>query len=1118
MTTLQAYARDVLGTDVDGDAFAARSFIELGGDSLRALRLAALARENLGVRVPVGALLGAAPLAQVLAESAPVVATTIEPRAAGSVSHAQRGMWLIERVAGGSPYNLVFLGFVERGALDLDALERAVAATAARHPGLRTVYRDDTDEVKAHVLDAHVPAVPVVTCGGPVTAFGDFVRAYAAERGREPFDVATAPAYRFHLIQHSEGRQALVLSAHHMLLDGWAVGLLLDEIITRHDTLCSGTPEKYTGQGVSPQALSRHQERLRAAGVWDQQAEFWIKHLDGVPPVLELPADRQRPPIQDGSGARIPIDLGAAASAEVAARSRALGITPFSFLLAAFGLTLSRWTGVNRLLVGVPLAGRDTSELTQLMAVTGNLVPVRVEVDDDATGTAYLRAVHASLSASIDAGDLPFEELTRRIGTPRSPGSHPLVQVSFGMHDQLVPEHIDTAAARIRLEEGHGGGAQFDLSFLIGRSTPALAGHLEYATALLRTGEAEAFVADFTAAVTQLAASADGRLEEVRCIDPARRTILDQINATRTEFPEVSVDELFRQVVQRAPDSLAVAEGSVRLTYAELANAAAHQAALLAEAGVKPGDRVLVGLDRSVAETVAVLGCLWAGAAYVGVELGGAAEHTDKIVVAAAASAALVHPAHARRLHDRGIPTVATWDESWGDIQNVAAPAEPSPARLAYVAFTSGSTGQPKGVCVPHRAVVRLILDPGYVRTGPAERMLRLSPLAFDASTLELWGALATGAALVIQPAGLPTPSELGDFLRAEKVSVAWLTAGLYRLVEEFAPESFAVLKQLLTGGDVVPHEHVAATLRRHPQLVVTNGYGPTENTTFTTTHTVTDPEEIDGPLPIGLPIPGTRVHVLDSRHRIVPPGAVGELYTSGLGLADGYLGDEVETARSFGLFSPDVPHRLYRTGDLVRLDTRGRVRFLGRRDDQVKLRGYRVELSAISEALRTDPRVQDAVVAVTSGDSAEKRLIAAVIPAARERASTAELRGMLAQRLPSYMVPALWAVVDRIPVTANGKVDRRALALVAGPATGTVAVAGPDRSATLAREVFTEALGRPGLDVAADTDFFAVGGNSLGAVRLVRLVKERAGVSVKVRDFLRNPTPGGLGTMLEKG
>ncbi|MFI7498891.1 amino acid adenylation domain-containing protein [Streptomyces sp. NPDC049687] len=1159
--TREALALSVLGDGVDPAGFATETFLSLGGDSLRAMRLAAQVQEQLGLRIPVLELLGGRPLAEVLAgarveqaagaadgdtsAAVPGVAHGEESGAAeraGSgdatddtaLSPAQRGMWLIERVAGGSPYNLVFTAYAEDGGrIDRGALAKALTETAARHEGLRTVFRessrDGEDDVVREVLGAHTPQLTEIVYEGPVEEFEAFVRREGAEQGRRPFDLSAAPAWRLLHFSHPAGRDAVVLAAHHMVLDGWAVGLLLRELFARHAALTGTGPEPDAATAVPVRALSGRQEALRARGVWDDQAEFWKSHLDGVPTTLELPADRQRPALQDAAGERTGLDLGPTLSAAVTERARALGVTPYAFLLGAFGLALGRRTGTRSLLVGVPLLGRQSDELERLIAVAGNLVPVRVDIDDEADPAAYLRSVHASLGRSIDAGDLPFEELVSRLGVERSLGCHPLVQVCFGMHDQLVPQSLDAGTARLRVEEGHGGGSQFDLTLLIGHSDPAYAGHVEYATGVWTEAETRAFVADFLAGVEELATADAARLEDVRCISADGHARLAELNDTRREFPDTSLDALFRAAAARTPDAVAVRDDSAQLTYAQLADAAREQARLLRATGVRAGDRVLVGVERSVAEAVAVLGVAWAGAAYVGVEQSATDAHLARIVARAQPTAALVGPVDgetAARFRALGTEPVAVWEPAWEPAPDPVDPGESvpeDPARLAYVAFTSGSTGEPKGVAVPHRAVIRLVHEAGFVRLGPGERMLRLSPLAFDASTLEVWGALLTGATLEVHPAGLASPTELGAFLREREITVAWLTAGLFRLVEEFAPDSLGGLKQLLTGGDVVPHEHTARVLSRHRGLVVTNGYGPTENTTFTTTHSVSSPDEVDGPLPIGRPVPGTRVYVLDARRRLLPPGAVGELYAAGAGLADGYLGNPDETARSFGAFSPDVPERLYRTGDVVRVDSRSRLSFLGRADDQVKLRGYRVELSAIADVLTGHPAVQDAVVLVTEGDSAEKRLVAAVVPAPGAALAATDLRSLLQQKLPAYMVPTLWTIVDGIPVTANGKVDRRALAADAVPAGRAKRDAADPDAAAIARiiELFAEIAeasagsGTAGID--ADTDFFMVGGNSLGAVRLMRKVKEHLGATVRLRDFLLSPTPAGLWALVAK-
>ncbi|HEV2641042.1 MAG TPA: amino acid adenylation domain-containing protein [Actinocrinis sp.] len=745
-------------------------------------------------------------------------------------------------------------------------------------------------------------------------------------------------------------------------------------------------------------------------------AEVWARRLAGVPTVLEIPADRPRPLTRAAGTDRLPIAVPPETAEAVLARSGELAVTAPAFLLAAFGLMLGRMTGAGRLLVGVP-------------APAGDVLPVRIDIDDDHGPDAFVQSVHESLAWASAAEAATLRQIAERLGLDPSGPIHPLVQVSFAAPGEPAAQ----------TEEADGAGPRFDLSVRIGQDGPDYTGHLEYATDLWSRDEADGFVLTFLAAVQQLAAAPAGEdtaLADVRCISSAGLELLARLNQTAGDFPATSLDALFRAEAARRPDAVAVRDEKSALTYRGLADAAAEQARLLRAAGVRDGDAVLIAVQRSVAEAVAVLGTLWAGGTYVGVDLAQPAAHTARIVAKAAPTAAIVDEDGVEAVSRHSVPAVSPWQPDREPGGPPPAPAAADPDRVAYIAFTSGSTGEPKGVAVPHRGVIRLVHGADYLALGPGERVLRLSALAFDASTLELWGALLSGAALEVCPPGLLSPGELAEFIEDREVTVAWLTAGLFRLVQEFAPTSMGRMRQLLSGGDVVPHEHVARALRDNPGLTITNGYGPTENTTFTTFHSVTDPGQVDGPLPIGTPVPGTRVYVLDRRARLLAPGAVGELYAGGEGLAVGYVGDQAETDRCFGFFSPDVPERIYRTGDLVRIDRAGRIHFLGRADQQVKIRGYRIELTAISDALTGYPEVQDAVVTVADGAAADKRLLAAVRLAPGAAATPVDLRNRLAERFPSYMVPTLWAVVDRMPVTANGKIDRRALAAEAKPAT----------------------------------------------------------------------------------
>ena len=626
-----------------------------------------------------------------------------------------------------------------------------------------------------------------------------------------------------------------------------------------------------------------------------------------------------------------------------------------ALVVAAFAVTLCRWTAANAVTI----------------AVTGGNSPgggarvVRVEVGDQVMIADFLRAVHPAADGRVD------------------------LVVASG--------HADLRS-----------------------------GQVGFVTAV--PDAAYGFVADLAAAVSELT-SLEGALQDVRCIAPGRRRILEALAGA--DVPAVDIETLFLDQVRRRPRQVAVRDAGVELTYEQLARAADQQADDLRRAGVRAGDTVLVAARRSIGEVVALLAIIRVGAAYAGFDDDAPPARTERIVTRLAPAAAVVDADHPAL---RGLLRVDAWRPGTGVRPPARPPGPADPRRAAYVAFTSGSTGEPKGVVVPHQAVTRLALS-DELRMRPGDRVLRMAPLAFDASTYEIWVTLLSGATLEVFPARLPSVGRLEAFLAERRISVAWLPASLFRLIATSRPGALAGLRRLVTGGEVVSHESAAQMLELHPGLVITNGYGPTENTTFTTTHTVRDRAEIDGPLPIGRPIAGTRVFVLDRNARLVPPGAVGELYAAGLGVAAGYLGDESGTGSRFGHFSPDLDERLYRTGDLVRLDPRGRLLFLGRVDKQIKLDGHRIETEEISSALVRHPDVRDAVIVVAPRADGGTQLVAAVAVRPGAEVDPRSLRAHLSVLLPSYAIPARWVTVDEIPLTRNGKVDTEILIESAQPA-----------------------------------------------------------------------------------
>lgn len=1025
---------------------AALSFISLGGDSLRALSLIGSAAQRLGVRLQAADLLADIPLGEVLGIAAASARTAParpipepQPGETGqalSVSPMQEGLYLGNQILGSAPYCLVVCCHIT-GELRPDLLTRAIRQTGRRHDGLRTVFPASRGQIKRLVTECEL-TLERIPCTAEAcsneAAWTDFTAGIAGRLCREPFDLGRYPPIRLALASPDSGRHALVLAVHHILLDGWSIALTLREIFARYDALAAG--EDYSpGPAVQADGYVAWQQQMRACGALSGQLAFWQRQLDGVPELLELPSDKPRPPLRDAAGARVPVDLGRELTGKVHAAAKSAGITTTAFMLAALGLTTARYTDTERLVIGMPVAGRPP-ELPELVGVTVNLLPVRIDIPQDVSVREYLRMVQNSLSASLDHDAVPFSEIAEARDLVSSARQHPLVQVAFGMHHNVLPATIPSRFVEIRVEEGHGGGSQFDLELLISRNEPALSGHLEYATGIWDERDATDFLASLKAGITSLAAAPDAQLNSIRCIGAEERSRLAALAAHHAESSPGSLDDWFRAQVARTPDAPAVRDEGIVLSYAELDHAATVQADVLRQAGVTADAKVLIACPLSAAEVVAVLGVIRSGAAYCGLDRDAPSARVGQILATLRPSAVIGEGAEFG-VASAGGRVVPAWHPGWQDGRpresaGLGQTDPAGPARLAYIAFTSGSTGGPKGVCVPHRGVQRLVAGLSrYAPIGPGDRVLRMSPLSFDAATLEIWGALLTGAALEIGPNDLAGPYELGQFMSDRQITMAWFTSGLFRLLVDFAADRLGGLRVLLTGGDVVSAAHVRALLSRHPRLTVINGYGPTENTTFTTIHPMTSCDEVDDPVPIGRPIAGTGICILDSHDRMVPPGAIGELCTGGAGLAAGYLDDPERTAAAFGEFCPDLKERLYRTGDMVRLDAAGRVRFLGRRDHQVKVRGFRIELDEIRSAIMSSPAVSvlDCLVMAAGHDSSNKQLIAAVVPAAG--VAGLDLTGLaddLAARLPAYMVPKMWALLRELPVTHNGKIDRDAI------------------------------------------------------------------------------------------
>ncbi|HEY7767649.1 amino acid adenylation domain-containing protein, partial [Longimicrobium sp.] len=855
-----------------------------------------------------------------------------------------------------------------------------------------------------------------------------------------------------------------------------------------------------------------------------------------APELLALPTDHPRPAKQDFAGASLKVELDEALTEALKTLGQRHGATLHMTLLAGWAAVLARLSGQDEVVVGTPSANRGRSEIEGLIGFFVNTLPLRVDLSGAPTAAGLLDRVRALALEAQRNQDIPFEQVVEREQPARSLAHTPLFQVMFAWQNapggslELLGLRLAASDAAPHVT------AKFDLLLSLWEEDGRIAGGLEYATSLFDRATVERWAGYLRRVLEEMVADDSRPVSQLELLGQAERANLLALGeGAAPEFPRATVDALFAQAAAAAPGTVALAWDGGRMTYAELDGRANRLAHHLRRAGVAAGTRVGVFLERGPEMVVATLAALKAGGAYVPLDPAYPAERLAFMLADTAAAVLVTESSLADRLPSHAARVVRV-DADAGAIEAEPADApaaETDPDAAAYVMYTSGSTGRPKGVEVPHRAIVRLVRGQDYVSIDPSDVFLQLAPASFDAATLELWGPLLNGARHSIHPAGQPSVDSIGRALAEHGVTVLWLTAGLFHLVVEESIEILRGVRQLLAGGDVLSVPHVRRVLEELPDTALINGYGPTENTTFTCCHRIA---EADGAsIPIGRPIANTYVRVLDAGMQPAPVGVPGELYAGGAGLAHGYLGRPALTAEKF-VPDPYLPGaRLYRTGDRVRwrevrecesAEVRKwngdgdrshedgstlalshsptfALEFLGRTDFQVKIRGFRIEPGEIEAALRSHGAVRDAIVLGREDAPGEKRLVAYYL--ADEPVAVEALKAHLAGLLPDHMVPAAYVWMQAYPLTQNGKTDRGAL-----PAPGTDAFAArgyeaPDGETEEAlAEIWAELLGVE--RVGRHDDSFHLGGNSLLATRLVLRIRREMDVELPVSDVFEKP------------
>jgi amino acid adenylation domain-containing protein len=1109
-------------------------FFALGGHSLLATQVISRIMATLDVELPLRAIFEVptvAGLAERVAAArrahgalpVPVKRTPLELRlprrtetGPAPLSFAQQRLWFLEQLYPGTPLHNISRLLRLTGTLDLAVLQQALDAIVARHETLRTTIVT-TNGTPLQVVAAGASAQIEIT---DLRGLADPEREAEARRlmsgeTRRPFDLDRGPLFRAHVVRLGPEEHLLLLAMHHIVSDGWSLGVFSRELTAFYEAFATGVPAVLPELPIQYADYAVWQrDRLQGERL-ERELAYWRKQLRGAPPTLELPTDRPRPPVQSSRGAKQNLLLPPGLAQELRALSQREGVTLFATVLAAFQTLLARYSGQDDIVVGAPIAGRTRTETEGLIGFFVNTLALRTDLSGNPTFRQLLRRVREVTLGAYAHPDIPFEQLVEELQPERDMSRTPIFQVALAM--QNVPHHkLELRGLTLRYERADSGTAKFDLTLFVSEPKAGLQMAMEYCTDLFDAGTIARLLGHFRTLLDGIVADPDRRLSELPLLpEPERHQLLVEANATTTDYPhDATIGDLFQAQVGRTPDAVAVTAEGARLSYRELDARANRLAHYLRSRGAGPEARVGICLERSVDLVVGVLAIVKAGAAYVPLDPAYPQDRLRYLLADAGVGVLLTEGRHRDRLPaDRGGTTVWLDDER----EAIARESEAEPragtlaSNLAYVTYTSGSTGFPKGVAVPHRAVARLVRETDYFRGGPEQVFLQLAPIAFDASTFEIWGALLTGARLAVAPPGGLGLEEIGRVVREQGVTTLWLTAELFHRMVDRGLDDLRGVRQLLAGGDVLPVAQVERVLRELPHCRFSNGYGPTETTTFATVHPV-EAGELNGSVPIGRPIANTRAYVLDPGLEPVPVGVAGELYLGGAGVARGYLGRPGLTAERFvpDPFGPalggEFGGRLYRTGDRVRWRADGSLEFLGRVDNQVKLRGHRVEPGEVEAVLGEHPAVRAAAVIAREDAPGEKRLVAYLVP--EDPAPTmSELRRFLKERLPDFMVPAGFVLLESLPISPNGKLDRRAL-----PAPGAGA-SGPEDDYVAPRTPVEELLATIWATVlrvdrvGVHSNFFELGGHSLMATQVISRIAASLGVELPLRAIFEAPT-----------
>ncbi len=1116
------------------------NFFGLGGHSLLATQVVSRIRNVLDVEVPLNALFKS-PTVAGLAEAverergagwrveSPPIAQAGRDRDL-PLSFAQQRMWFIQQLEPeGAAYNIPLVVRL-RGGLGIAGLRQSLQEIARRHEMLRTRFEsregrlvqviDEPCEIEFPIWDVSELAVDDRE---------QRARELVGQEAKRPFDLERGPVWRSALVRVGADNHLLLVCMHHVASDGWSTGVIVKEFASLYESYREGLRSQLAELEVQYADFALWQREWLQGEVLEEQLEYWRRQLSGVT-VLELPTDRPRPTVPSQRGASLAFRLPAELTQALKQLSRREGVTIFMTLLAAFQALLARYSGRDEILVGAPISGRNRAEIEGLIGFFVNTLVMRTQVAGDLSIRELLGRVRETTLGAYAHQDLPFEKLVEQLQPERSLSREPLFQVMLVF--QNAPRGAGgLSGLRIAPEPPAVATAKFDLTLSLTEVGDELHGSLEYATDLYESHRIIRLLSHLRRVLEAMRDDGDQRLKEIGLMTPSeRQQVLVEWNATQVVYTtERCLPELFEQQAARCPEAVAVVFEEQQLSYDELNRQANRLGHYLRSLGVGPESRVGLYLERSLEMVIGLLGVLKAGGAYVPLDPGYPSERLAFMLADAQATIVLTQPHLAEKITDNQAQVISLTQGGQRIENEPAAEATyegevssgVSSENLAYIIYTSGSTGRPKGIGLPQRALTNLIEWHRETMLGGV-KVLQFASLSFDASFHEIFAAWVTGGTIVLIPEEMRFDvSALMAHIREQGIEKVILpVVVLQRMAELEGPENHAlqVVKEITTTGEQLqitrPVVELFSQLRGWQ---LHNHYGPSESHVVTAYQLSGEPASWSRHPSIGKPVANTQIYLLDGEQEPVALGVSGELYIGGVSLAQGYWGRPELTAEKFvpDPLGASPGGRLYRTGDLCRYDVSGELAYEGRIDHQVKVRGYRIEPGEIEAVLEQFGEVRQCVVMVREDEPGDKRLVAYVVANGEGAATVAELRDYLRGRLPDYMVPSAFVSLEQLPVTPNGKIDRKALPAPSAAAATMESEEPRTPVEEIVAGIWCEVLRLERVGV--EENFFELGGHSLVVTQVVSRIREALGVEVALRALFETPTVAGLAETVER-